>query len=130
MILLDTHVLLWLLLEPEKLSQEASAAITRTLRTGEAIAISPITLVEIARLAARGRVQLSRPARAFLAKIESDFSVHTITAEIAYIAGQLADPFPGDPADRIIAATALTEGMTVITADERIRRSAVVKTIW
>jgi PIN domain nuclease of toxin-antitoxin system len=130
MILLDTHVLLWLLLEPEKLSQEASAAITRTLRTGEAIAISPITLVEIARLAARGRVQLSRPARAFLGKIESDFSVHTITAEIAYIAGQLADPFPGDPADRIIAATALTEGMTLITADDRIRRSAAVKTIW
>lgn len=130
MILLDTHVVLWLLLEPEKLSHEASAAIAQAYRSEETIALSCITFVEIARLAARGRIQLSRPARAFLVKIKSDFSVQPITVEIAYIAGELADPFPGDPADRIIAATALTEGMTLVTADDRIRRAGVVKTIW
>ena len=45
-------------------------------------------------------------------------------------AAQLADAFPGDPMDRIIAATALTEGIPLVTADERIRRSGVVRTIW
>lgn len=43
---------------------------------------------------------------------------------------RLADPFPKDPSDPLIAATAMIEGMALVTADVDIRRSKVVETIW
>jgi PIN domain nuclease of toxin-antitoxin system len=129
-ILLDTHVILWLALEPEKISRRATVFLQEARDSGVAMAISPVSLYEIARLAGRGRVNLRFPTDAFLRRVEVNFRVQPITVPVAIAAGQFADPFPGDPADRIIAATALIEGMPLVTADERIRRSKVVKTIW
>jgi PIN domain nuclease of toxin-antitoxin system len=129
-ILLDTHVILWLALEPEKVSKSASIAVREIGAAGAGIGISSVSLYEIARLAERSRVKLDLPIETFLRRVESHFLVRQVTVPIATAAGQLPDHFPGDPMDRIIAATALTEGMALVTADERIRRSAVVKTIW
>jgi PIN domain nuclease of toxin-antitoxin system len=53
-----------------------------------------------------------------------------VTAEIAALAVRLPERFPKDPADRLITATAMVEGMALVTADTRIRRSKVVETIW
>jgi PIN domain nuclease of toxin-antitoxin system len=56
--------------------------------------------------------------------------VEPITPEITAFAVQLPSSFPKDPADRLIAATAMVEGAPLVTADERIRQSKVVRTIW
>ena len=53
-----------------------------------------------------------------------------ITPEIAALATQFPDDYPHDPVDRIVGATARAEGMTLVTRDERIRRSPLVRTVW
>ncbi|MGH8514435.1 MAG: PIN domain-containing protein, partial [Gammaproteobacteria bacterium] len=53
-----------------------------------------------------------------------------VTADIAQAAGSFPDAMPGDPADRIIAATAVALRVKLVTADERLRRSSGVETIW
>jgi len=53
-----------------------------------------------------------------------------ITPNIAALATQFPDDYPRDPADRLIAATARAEGLALITRDESIRRSPLLKTIW
>lgn len=53
-----------------------------------------------------------------------------VTAEIAALAMRLPEPFPRDPGDRLIASTAMVEGMRLVTADARIRQSKVLDTGW
>jgi PIN domain nuclease of toxin-antitoxin system len=53
-----------------------------------------------------------------------------ITPEIALLAAQFPDDYPGDPGDRLIGATARAEGLTLVTRDENIRRSPLLKTVW
>ncbi len=130
MMVVDTHVILWLALEPEHLSRNATKAIEDTRSNGSPLLISSISLFEIARAAERGRVELKEPTDAFLVRIMSMFSIQQISAPVALAAAKLPDAFPGDPADRIIAATALLEDLPLITADQNIRRSHAVKTIW
>lgn len=57
-------------------------------------------------------------------------SVREITPVIAALSAQFPDDFPRDPADRLIAATARAEGLTLVTRDEHIRASALVRTVW
>jgi PIN domain nuclease of toxin-antitoxin system len=65
-----------------------------------------------------------------LAGIESSFTVLPITAAVAAATIRLPASYPRDPADRIIGATALVHGATLITADERIRKAKAVRTVW
>lgn len=130
MLLLDTHAALWLLGTPEKLSVAAVKAIEQAQFSGTAIALSCLSLYEIAHGVARKRITIHESIETFLAKVESDLDILPVTRPVALAAANLVSPFPGDPFDRIIAATALTEGIPLVTADERIRRSGVVKTIW
>jgi PIN domain nuclease of toxin-antitoxin system len=129
-ILLDTHVVIWIAGEPERISKSASIAIRDARSQAFPIGIASVSLYEIARLADRGRITLDLPTDGFLRRLESLFQIRQLTVPVALAAGQLPEHFPGDPMDRIIAATALTEGLSLVTADERIRRSGVVKTIW
>lgn len=57
-------------------------------------------------------------------------TVLEITPSVAALATQFPDSFPRDPADRLIAATARSRGVPLVTADERIRASSLVRTIW
>lgn len=129
MIFLDTHVLIWMASDPKRLSKKAREAI-REARAKTGVAIAAITLWELAWLAENGRIQVTGSVESFVRETASRVIVEPITPEIAAFAVQLPSSFPKDPADRLIAATAMAEGAALVTADERIRGAKVVQTIW
>jgi PIN domain nuclease of toxin-antitoxin system len=129
MILLDTHVLIWLASEPSNLSRKASDAIRRASQ-GTGIAISAITLWELAWLATHDRLEITGTVEAFVENITSRTAIRPVTVKIAVLANQLPTDYPGDPCDRLIGATALAEGIALVTKDTRIRACKQIKTVW
>lgn len=129
MILLDSHVLIWTLLDRKKLSKAAHQAISRAHSSG-GLAISAITLWELAWLAQNGRIRTSGTVDAFVRDCVSRVSILPITPEIAAYAAQLPVTYPKDPQDRMIGATAVIEGIPLVTADSNIQASQAVRTIW
>jgi len=129
-ILLDTHAVLWLTTDPAKLSGKAKLAIEDSRKSGDGLAISDITLLELATLASKGRIHLSISLESFLQEVEARFVVLPISGRACARAMGLPTAYPKDPADRIIRATALVEGLSLITADREIHRSKVVNTVW
>ena len=129
MILLDTHVLAWAVDDSKLLSRAAASAIRRARRDG-GLAVSAITVWELALLVARGKVQVYGSIETSLRLLLEGVTILPITTEIAALATQFPDDYPRDPADRIIGATARAEGLTLVTRDEKIRRSPLLKTVW
>ena len=129
MILLDTHVLVWIALEPQKLSSNAREAI-RTARRNDHLAIAGITLWELAWLAENGRIETTMSVESFVRASAAKVSVLPITPEIAARAVSLPDSYPRDPQDRLIGATALVHGMKLVTHDKLIKKSRMVSVIW
>jgi len=130
-ILLDTHAWLWLCVEPRRLSAAAAGAIRRALNGG-GLAIASITLWEVAMLLARERVIPQGTPETWLGALidRSGVTVKEITPAVAALAAHFPGDFPGDPADRLIAATARAEGMCLVSRDARMRGSPLVETIW
>ena len=131
MILLDTHVLLWLAKDPAKLSKPATLALRKASKSA-GLSIASITLWEIALLITRGRIRAQGTVQGFLQQLveASRVRVREITPEVAALAMQFPDDFPADPGDRLIAATARADGATLVTADQRIQQSPLVATLW
>lgn len=130
MILVDTHVVVWLALDPSSLSKTARAAIDEARKNEGGLAISDITLLELTALVAKGRVRLDISLESFLQEVEARFVVLPMSARACARTTQLPTDYPKDPADRILAATALVEGLSLLTADRAIRRTKAVQTIW
>ena len=130
MILLDTHVVIWLASRSEKLSRKAVSAIQNARDQRGGLAISAATLYEIALFSAKGRIDLRTSAESFLDEVEAQFVVKPITGRICAETMRLPVAYPRDPMDRLIGATAVVEGLTLITADAAIRNSKAVPTIW
>jgi PIN domain nuclease of toxin-antitoxin system len=130
-ILLDTHVVVWAAMEPKRLSRAAESAVRRA-HASDGLAIASISLWEIASLFARGRIQTYGTIEASLRQVLETVGVvvKPITQEIAVLAAQFPDSYSRDPADRLIGATARAEGLVLITQDERIRSSPLLRTIW
>jgi len=128
-ILLDTHVLFWAGGQAQLLSKDAAAAIRRARRS-DGVAISAISIWELASLFSRGKIQGPGTIEASIREILEGVIVLSITPEIAALATQFPDDYPRDPADRLIGATARAEGLTLVTRDDRIRRSPLLKTVW
>jgi PIN domain nuclease of toxin-antitoxin system len=128
-ILLDSHVLVWLSTEPARLSKQARQAIRRASRSG-GIAISAITLWELAWLVTHGRLEATGTVEAYLAEVSSRVAIRPLTAKIAVLANQLPHDYSSDPCDRLIGATALAEGIALVTKDARIRNCKQLQTIW
>ncbi len=129
MILLDTHVLVWLVLSPRKLSKAASSAIRRAEMVA-GLAISAVSLLELVNLIVANRVDLIGSVEQTLAGFTQDVEIRPLTLEIAAMSAYLPSDFPRDPADRAIAATARVEDISLVTADQRILSCASIKTIW
>ena len=96
------------------------------------IGVSAISCLEVATLVAKGRISLDRDTLEWLEAALAMRKVELIplTPPIAVKATQLGDDFPGDPADRVIAATSILESAPLVTKDSRIRDSPAVNTIW
>ena len=130
MILVDTHVVAWLAFDQDRISRKARTAIDEARKNADGLAISDITLLELATLATKGRIHLGISLESFLQEVESRFVVLPISGRACARAMGLPATYPKDPADRVIAATALVEGLSLLTADRAIRRSRTVQTIW
>ena len=131
MILLDTHVLVWTMTEPQRVSRAAVSAIRRG-RVGGGLGVSAISLWEMALLFSRGYLRAPGTVEDSIQALldSSGVTVRPLTPTIAALATQFPGDYPRDPADRLIGATARAEGLTLITRDERIRNSKLLKTIW
>jgi PIN domain nuclease of toxin-antitoxin system len=129
MILLDTHIAIWLAAEPTRLSKHAKEAI-RAARIEGGLAIASITLMELAWLAENGRIETKLSVESFVRQCASKMTVLPITPEIAARAVSLPDPYPKDPQDRLIGATALVEGIQLVTRDKQIKNSGMIPIIW
>jgi PIN domain nuclease of toxin-antitoxin system len=129
-IVLDTHVWLWWVAAPERLSRTAQAEIDEA----DEIGISAISAWEIAMLANRGRIALDRPTERWV-RAALDVDPRTtelaLTARTAARAAALAgDGLPGDPADRFIYATARALDARLVTRDARMRAFDAKRTVW
>jgi len=123
LILVDTHVVVWLAFDQSQISSKARAAIDEARDLGDGLAISDFSLSEVGTLAIKGRIHLGISLESFLQEIEARFVVLPISARACARAMGFPAIYPKDPADRIIGATALVEGLSLITADRGIRRS-------
>jgi len=124
-ILLDTHALFWARAQPQRLPARALQAI----EGADALAISDITLWELAMLARKGRIVVAGRLDGYLADVSAGCRVMPITPDIAAKIADLRDEFPtGDPADQIIWATSTVHQLPLVSADSRLRSydSAVV----
>jgi PIN domain nuclease of toxin-antitoxin system len=128
-ILLDTNALIRLSYEPERLSRAAASAIRRA-KKGGGMAIAAISLWELAWVITNGGVDISGTVDAAIEEIASRFAIRPITAKIAALASQFGSDYPKDPCDRLIGATALAEGMLLITSDAKIRECKQLRTLW
>jgi PIN domain nuclease of toxin-antitoxin system len=130
LILLDTHVIVWLASDERRLSRAAKAAIDEARQADSGLAISDFTLYELSLLSRKKEIGLVISLELFLSEVEKRFVVLPITSRICVGALSLPAGYPKDPADRIIGATALAEGIPLITADRGIRKSRALATIW
>jgi PIN domain nuclease of toxin-antitoxin system len=119
-IILDTHILLWLLLTPTKLSKETIDTITEAQNNNK-LFISSISLWEISMLINKKRIYVFEPVISFLNTISNidGLTIMQINASIGADSGCLLD-FHGDPADRLIVATTRELAGSLITKDQKI----------
>lgn len=130
MIVLDTHALVYDALTPGRLSPRARKAVESGFADRE-LACCDISLWEIAMLIARKRLDPAMDARRFIDDLVAARRVRVlpVTAEIAVMSQ--SDVFShGDPADRLIAATALLNNAPLVTSDARLRKVREITTIW
>jgi len=132
MIILDTHVLVWWVDgDTGKLSRKARQALEQHGKLNELL-VASISIFEITTLERRGRLNFKISASEWITQVRRlpEYRIEPLTDDIAERAGQFGDAFPGDPADRMIAATALLRDVPLVTYDEKLRKTEHLNTIW
>lgn len=128
--ILDTHAWIWLLDDPDRLSQGAAKAIRES--GSMPLGISIISAWEVARKSSLGKLRLSMASRVWLdhATGMEGLSVLPMSPEISWESCNLPGNFHRDPADQIIAATARIHGLSLITCDQRLLEYEHIRSIW
>jgi PIN domain nuclease of toxin-antitoxin system len=116
-VLLDTHTLFWYSSQATALSDAAHAAI----HGADELAVSGVTWWELAMLAGSGRIELAIPVASWLRGVSDSVRTVPVSHTIGLRAAFLPAPFPRDPMDRIIFATAVEHGWRLVTKDRRLR---------
>ncbi|MGL4943154.1 MAG: type II toxin-antitoxin system VapC family toxin [Thermoguttaceae bacterium] len=126
MIIVDTHVIVWAIGNQSKLSREAK----RALESADILGYSAISLWEVAMLHQKARIGVGRPVEEWMADFTArpEYRLLPITPQVAIRSGKLK--MHGDPADRLIVATALEYGVPLVTADHSIRATNALPTVW
>lgn len=130
MILVDTHVVLWLAFDEIRISKKAKAAIDRARQSERGLAISDFTLLELTMAFQKKRFAIDISLESFLYEVEQKFVVLPITRGVCVQTLAFPPHYPKDTADRIIGATAIVQGLALVTVDRAIRESGAVPTIW
>ena len=127
MIVLDTHAWIWWASDPARLGHRGRAAIEAADRIG----VPAVCCFEVAAAAAKGRISLDRAPLEWLEQALAlpHVELVPITPRIAVKATQLG-AFHGDPADRLIIATAIVDAATLVTRDKQIRGYSAVTSLW
>jgi PIN domain nuclease of toxin-antitoxin system len=127
-IVLDTHAWIWWRAEPAQLSTAADHAIA----AADALGLSSISVWELGMIVRRGRISLDRDVGRWVRHALADPRLAVIApdAAVALDAALLDDSFPGDPADRLIYATARNAGARLVTRDDRIARFDPARALW
>ena len=131
MIVIDTHIIIWHALKVKMLSKKAKIAIEKA-NNSEGIIISDISLWEIAMLIKKNRLEINTSYLEFIELVKSanNYVIQSINPKIANISVNLSSEINADPADRIICATSIYKNIPLITADNNLLKSSLVKTIW
>jgi len=131
-ILPDPHVLVQMVSSPSELRSRAATREIRKAQRQGGCAIASISLWALAVLFAKGRLRASGTVEGLIREIvdSAEVSVLEIPSDIAGLAMAFPEPYPKDPEDRLIGATARARGITLITQDERILASPLVRSIW
>jgi PIN domain nuclease of toxin-antitoxin system len=116
-LVLDTHVVHWWSAEPNRMSRVAAEALSEA----DELAIAAVSWFELAWLAKNERIVVTIPIRSWLEQLAAQLRTVGITPAIAETAVSLPSSFPGDPADRLIYATAIEHGWRLVTKDRRLR---------
>ncbi len=128
MIVLDTHAWVWWAVSSPSLTKRAA----RAIHSARTVYISAISCWEVAMLVAKGRLVFDRDVEVWMElalRLPGIQLVH-LSPRIAVRSARLEEDFLGDPADRIIVATALEYGYAIVSKDQRIRRYRPVRVIW
>ena len=128
-LLLDTHVAVRWLIDARKLTREQSRVLEGSIRRAEPVALSAISLLEIAVLSSEGKLRLKVSLDEFFDDLQANpvFRILPLTFEIASEIASLA--VLRDPADRTIVATARVHRLRLVTSDQRIIESKLVPVV-
>jgi PIN domain nuclease of toxin-antitoxin system len=128
MIVLDTHAWIWWATSSARLS----AAARRAIDEASLVGVSAISAWEVAMLVQHRRLELDRPLLTWVKQALAlpRVTFLELTAERAVAAATVTEPKDGDPADRMIVATAMSLRAPIVTKDRAIRRCGAVRTIW
>ena len=132
MIALDTHALVWWVAEPSRIPAKARRAIDAAVKQGQMLAVSSISIWEVAMLAERGRIAFTVDADTWLHNVQAlpMLTFHSVDNAVALRAVRLPGFAHRDPADRMIVATAIGLNATLVTADRRLQAYKPITTLW
>jgi PIN domain nuclease of toxin-antitoxin system len=116
-VVLDSHVVHWWSAEPDRISSAAG----KVIGDADELAVADISWFELAWLARHERIVVTIPIAAWLGRLAAQVRTIPVTPAIANTAVSLPSSFPGDPADRLIYATAIENGWQLVTKDQRLR---------
>jgi PIN domain nuclease of toxin-antitoxin system len=129
-VLIDTHILIWDQLDPNRISKKARKALDLAEKNHKII-LCEISLWEVSILMKKRRLMMDMSYLDFIDDVlqTKNYHLQGMNAEIAFLGSEI-DLDTKDPADRIIAATSIVLGLPLISADQFMLKSTEIKTIW